>query len=162
MKNSVIFFLSVSALLGMTVVHAEGGCPPGQYPQRGQGWQTCVPIPGGDASEQLTEPQWVDKWQAIATDTPLGILGVALDRSSSKEAERASVSDCKAKGGKVCIAQLSVRNGCIAMAVGENTKVIQGGASDSAARNKAMSQCSDHNSKCVMYYSSCNLATRSQ
>jgi hypothetical protein len=155
-----IFILGLVACQTARIVHAEGGCPPGQYPQQGQGWRTCVPIPGGGGSEQVAGPQWVDKWQAIATDTPLGILGVALDRSSSKEAERASVSDCEAKGGKVCIAQLSVRNGCIAMAVGENTKVIQSGASDSAAQNKAMNQCSDHNKKCVMYYKSCNFPSK--
>lgn len=136
---------------------AEGGCPQGQYPQQGQGWQACVPIPGADQSIPEAGPRWEDNWQAIATDTPLGILGVALNRSSSKEAERDSVSDCKAKGGKVCIAQLSVKNGCIAMAVGENTKVIQDGVSESAAQNKAMTQCGVHNSKCVVYYSSCDL-----
>lgn len=155
-----IFTLGLMACQTAHVVHAEGGCPPGQYPQQGQGWQTCVPIPGGGGSEQVAGPQWVDKWQAVATDTPLGILGVALDRSSSKDAERASVLDCEAKGGKVCIAQLSVKNGCIAMAVGENTKVIQDGISDAVAQNKAMTQCGAHNKKCVMYYRSCNLPSK--
>lgn len=154
-----LLFLIVIVLVQLChVAKAEGGCPPGQYPQSGQGWQTCVPIPGADATQQTQRPRWVDQWQAVATDTPLGILGTASDRSSSDEAETAAVADCKAKGGKECIAQISVRNACIAMAVGDSTKVIQDGTTKAKAEDAAMSQCSKHNSKCVLYYSSCNLA----
>ena len=160
MKKLLPLFAVAAAQL-LSPAHAEGGCPPGQYPQSGQGWQTCVPVPGANiASRQPQGPQWTNNWQAIATDTPLGILGTALDRVTSKDAEQAAVADCKARGGRECIAQISVRNSCVAMAVGESTKVIQDGTTKEAAEHTAMTQCGVHNSKCVVYYSACNFAVR--
>lgn len=139
--------------------HAEGGCPPGRYPQNGQGWQTCVPIPGAQSQQQeAPRPQWRDQWQAIATDTPLGILGMALHRSTSKEAEKAATADCYSKGGKECEVQISIRNGCIAMVVGESTKNVQGDAVKERAIGEATKQCQKSNNKCVVYYSACDFA----
>jgi len=158
MKKFVFLFAIAVAQL-MHAAHAEGGCPPGQYPQSGQGWQTCIPVPGAQAQpQQAPQPQWRDQWQAISTDTPLGILGAAQHRSTWKEAETAATADCYAKGGKECEVQISMRNGCIAMAVGESTKNVKGDAVKERAESEATAQCQKNNSKCVVYYSACDFA----
>lgn len=147
-----------------SIAHAEGGCPPGQYPQSGQGWQSCVPIPGyTQGSNSSTPPQrWVSKWQAIATDVPQGILGTSKDVSTADESEKVAIADCRAKGGVTCEIQISYRNGCVAMAVGEKTSNVRGAATLDAAEATSMDECSKGNTKCVVYYSACSLAVRVQ
>lgn len=160
MKNAVLFFLSVSALLCMTVAHAEGGCPPGEYPQQGQGWKTCVPIPGAQDTQQSAPrpPKWIDQWQALAVDKVKALMGTALGRRSSDESAKAAMSDCRSKGGSNCEVLITFQNGCIAMAVGHTTLNTQGAANKVSAEKAAMDVCEEAEDGCHIYYSSCNKA----
>lgn len=97
--------LAMTGLLWNGLAHAEGNCPPGQYPVGGQGWQGCNPIPGYGNQRQAPQqpaPQWESRWGAVAIDSPKAVMGVAVDKRSKREASRAAVSDCERQGGANC------------------------------------------------------------
>ena len=155
-------FIAILMLASIGIAHAEGGCPPGQYPQQGQGWQTCVPIPvsGGDgrpAEVPHVPSKWLPQWQAIATDTSKGILGTAIDKLTGPVAEAAALSDCKAKGGSNCRIEISYGNGCVAMVVGATRLNVRASPSKDEARSLAMAQCQSNDSNCHVYYEACSL-----
>lgn len=155
--------LFILSLLITFRAKAEGGCPPGQYPQQGQGWQTCVPIPGAADNQQSppsSQHQWVSQWQALATDSQKAVLGVATGKSSSDDSAQAAVADCKAKGGTTCKVQITYRNGCIAMVVGKTGMNTQGAPTKDGAESAAIAKCSAGDTNCHVYYSACNGAIR--
>jgi len=163
MNIRVLFFLGIAALQCTFVTHAEGGCPPGQYPQQGQGWQTCVPIPGAGANQQAPSPppaQWADQWQAIATDKQKAILGTSAGSASSDASAQAALSDCQAKGGSDCDVQITYRNGCVAMVIGNTLMNTKGAPTKAEAERLAMAKCSEADTDCHVYYSACNAAVR--
>jgi hypothetical protein len=142
--------------------HAEGGCPPGQYPQQGQGWQTCVPIPTSDAGPQRSQPVHVpskslDQWQAIATDTTVGVIGTSADKTTWGTAESAAISDCQQKGGTDCKIDISYANGCVALVFGNALKNSKGGSNQKQAEGRAMDQCNKDDTNCRVIYSACSL-----
>lgn len=151
-------------ILTASTAHAEGGCPPGQYPQQGQGWKTCVPIPGdaaGGDSNAVPE-RWVDKWQAIATDATKGALGTSVGAATAVEAESRAMGDCQAKGGTACDVQVSYRNGCVAMVVGDKRMATRGAPMKDSAERQALAKCSEEDTNCHVYYSACSLPQRIQ
>lgn len=164
MKNLfLIVFFAVSQMSREAI--AEGGCPNGQYPQQGPGWNSCVPIPGSNGSQPgLSTPPvvWEDHWQALATDTPKGILGISTGMLTADDAESAALSDCKSKGGSACSLEISFVNGCIAMVVGKSRKNVRGAKTKLEAEKAAISQCQSNDSGCQIYYSACSLPTRLQ
>lgn len=160
----LFFLLCVATAHLLSAAHAEGGCPPGQYPQQGQGWQTCVPMPGA-ANQQPPSPpppQWVSQWQAIATDKQKAVLGTSSGQSSSGSSAIAAMSDCHAKGGIDCVIQISYRNGCVSMVVGNATMNTQGAATKKEADDAALAKCGGADTECRVYYSACNAAVRIQ
>lgn len=162
MIRNIPAFIALSIAFFCATVHAEGGCPPGQYPQQGQGWQTCVPIPASERANQGAQPihvpsKWLEQWQAIATDTSKGILGTSTDKTTGQAAETAALSDCRAKGGGDCRVEISYANGCVAMAVGSSLLNTKGGANKQEAEQRAMAKCNEEDSKCHVYYSECSL-----
>jgi hypothetical protein len=162
--EKILTLPGIAALGLWSFVHAEGGCPPGQYPQQGQGWQTCVPIPGAGTQQQATPPppQWVSQWQAIATDKQKAVLGASMGKSSSVDSENAAISDCRAKGGVDCEIQISYRNGCVSMIIGDATMNTQGAATKGAADSAALAKCGGADTSCRVFYSACNAALRVQ
>lgn len=153
--------LTVSLCLFVLVsirAHAEGGCPPGQYPQQGQGWQACVPIPGNNQPANADSGQvFYNSWQAVATDTPKGILGTAVGVPERSSAEAQAITDCQAKGGTDCKLEVSYGNGCIAMVVGDKTLQIQGAPTKKKAEQVTTDKCNAAgNSSCKVYYSECS------
>lgn len=155
-------------LLGLLICDsavAEGGCPPGQYPQSGQGWQTCVPIPGNNQGTTQQGPPpavWSTKWLAIASDNPKGILGTSVNRPSQADAEQSAIADCMTKGGSNCSVQISYRNGCVAMVVGDKVMNTNGAPTKEEAEDKGLSLCKRDDSNCRVYYSACSQAVRLQ
>ena len=146
-------------LFWSTSSHAEGGCPPGQYPQQGQGWQSCVPIPGSGQAQSQSQSRpsaWLTRWLAFATDGKKGVLGVSLDRGSRADAERLAIADCEAQGGVTCEIDVSHGNGCAAMFVGDSLRGTQTGATQAEAESAAMNHCSSRSSSCRIYYSACS------
>jgi hypothetical protein len=163
--TSGIWLLKSLFLLScISAAYAEGGCPPGQYPQQGQGWQTCVPIPGG-ATGQSNAPapeRWIDNWQAIATDANKGALGTSVGEPTAAKAESLALGDCRAKGGIACDIQVSYRNGCVAMVVGDKRMATRGAPTKDSAERQALTKCSEEDTNCHVFYSACSLPERVQ
>jgi len=161
-------FLLIALLVMLQVpktANAEGGCPAGQYPQQGQGWQTCVPIP--ESGQTRRAPQapaavWRSNWQAIATDSSKGILGTSIDRSTMQEAEMLALNDCKSKGGTHCTIAISNGNGCIAMVTGNALLTTGAGRTKAEAESSAINNCTSDDTGCHVYYSACSLPVRIQ
>src|ERR1700754_2591147 len=122
-KILVALTLMSMGLFTLSPAHAEGGCPPGQYPRQGQGWQTCVPIPGANTNAAQPAPNpghWETRWGALASYEPSGILGAANGLQTKEQAERAAMADCKEKGGVNCKMEASYHNACAALAGSES------------------------------------------
>ena len=157
------FTLAIAVAQLWSAAYAEGGCPPGQYPQQGQGWQTCVPIPGSDQGR--TQPavnpgHWRASWGALATFEPGGVLGEATGLGSKSEAERAAINDCKAKGGTVCKLEVSYQNACAALAGSATGYVVVSDADLPVAESDALSTCSKAGyPNCHISYTACSKAT---
>jgi hypothetical protein len=141
--------------------HAEGGCPPGQYPQEGQGWKTCVPIPGADTSQQPAQPtvKWYPRAGAIATDGKMGILGTADNERSRAAAEERAMLDCRSRGGAACSLQTSYVNGCGAMTVGASGFGTATGKTKDEAIANSMKQCQSTGDTCHAFYTGCSSAS---
>lgn len=135
-----IFFLT--SLISLNAF-AEGGCPPGQYPQQGQGWQTCVPIPGAGQSNapSVVPGYWTDSWGALATYEPLGVIGVAAGLGNKEDAEQEALADCKRQGGKSCRVDATYENSCVALAGSHTGYSIGGDADLDVAKKKALEKC---------------------
>lgn len=130
---------------------------------------TCVPpdvaMPGYQPQPQAPQspPQiWIDHWGALSTDTPKGILGSSTNAINQESAEQAALADCRSKGGKQCVLQISFRNGCAAMVLGNKTFNTKSAATLDEAIQKGMSMCSSGDGNCHVYYSTCSLPTSIQ
>jgi hypothetical protein len=158
-----VFYLCIILFLGPSLAHAEGGCPPGQYPQNGNGFQTCVPIPG--SVQSAPEPKklyWMSRWQSIAIDTDKAIIGSAINQKTSTSAESAALGDCKRQGGSSCQTAVTHSNGCAAIVASETT--VSNGAGDTKldAEREAFKNCGLSDKTCRLLYSQCSPAVLSQ
>jgi hypothetical protein len=156
-------FLLFSLALVASISHAEGGCPPGQYPQQGQGWQTCVPIPGADNAQQPAQPtvQWYPRSGAIVADGKKGVLGTSENERNPSDAVRKAMASCQAKGGDDCKVRDSYSNGCAVMTVGAKGFAVDGGDTIKQATSNSLAKCSaDGDTECHVYYSGCSLPSR--
>jgi Domain of unknown function (DUF4189) len=161
-------------LLTAGAIHAEGNCPPGYYPigaSPGQaGPQGCAPIPGYNNNQQQGQPQmsppppqqWEDHWGAIATYGPTGVLGTSTNLPDQGQAEQSALADCQSKGGPTCKIQLSYRNQCAVVVVGDKGYNATPGATMDLARQAGLKVCSDADTNCHVYYSACSLPVRTQ
>lgn len=162
--------LGLLLLLG-SAVHAEGNCPPGYYPigtPQGQaGPQGCAPIPGHTNNQQQAHPQplpqWASRWGAVATDGVDGSLGAITGAPSRSEAEKLAMADCQSKGGSRCKVDVSYRNGCAAMVVGNGGYNVESAAKVNQAVQLSMNICNKAGrTNCHVYYSACSLPVRIQ
>jgi len=161
MKRSIVA-IALFLLCTLNIAHAEGGCPPGQYPQQGQGWQTCVPIPSGSADAQASQPihvpsGWRSQWQAIATDTSKGIMGTSTDLDTPEGSVSAALADCRKKGGVNCQTEIAYGNGCVALVFGDKLMNSKGANNLKQAEQSAMNKCKEEDTNCHVYYSACSL-----
>lgn len=161
------YALLVVLLGASTTARAEGGCPSGQYPANGQGWQACYPIPGYQQdqgeSNQPQAPQWKDQWLSIASDNIKKRLGIVTDMPDKASAEQAALSDCRSKGGTQCQIDTTAANGCAAIVAGVGGYNIQSGPTIDDAVRTGMSVCTKAgNSNCHSTYSVCSLPKRVQ
>ena len=165
MKALVRLLLALCTVATPLAALAQG-CPPGQYPVAGQGWNYCAPVPGAEQNEappqQPAGPRWKDVWQATAIDNDKGALGTATSRSTEKSAISGALMDCEDKGGTHCEIQITEVNGCVAMVVGEKVLNTKDGPTEREAIRRATAQCNAKNSTCRVYYSHCNFAERIQ
>ena len=153
----LLIVLSFSLFAKTTL--AEDGCPPGQYPQAGQGWQTCVPIPGYDTGQTRASNPRInapDRWQALAGDSENGILGTSANAPTRADAEAAALDDCRARGGSSCKVKISQGNGCVAMTVGDRLMNTTAGHTKKEAEDNGLKECEKSDAGCKIYYSACN------
>lgn len=168
MKRTILDVKGAIAILLFLVcgsAFAEGGCPPGQYPQQGQGWRTCVPIPGYEPQQsvQPPPPSYASRWGAVASSTN-SMFGIVSDQPSKEEAERAAVTECSSRGGNDCKLNYTYANQCVAV-IGIPNQVSQpfnGGTADEASKH-GLDQCRSNGiDGCWVYYSGCSLPLRVQ
>lgn len=160
--------LLLLALLGFaSLSHAQVSCPPGMIPYgTAQDQSVCGPDPnaqqGQDQGSQQPAIMWISRWGAIATDGKVGALGTSTGLDSQRQAERAALAQCKAKGGTQCDVDLSYANGCAVMIVGDNTHNSNLGQSIDEATDKAMKVCNANDKNCRVFYTGCSLPRRAQ
>lgn len=151
--------------------HAEGNCPPGSYPIGGSATAGCAPIPGygngtasGAGNQQSQTPPaaiWEDRWGAMATDEPRGVLGAVTGFSNEQAAQRAALSDCKAKGGINCSLANSYRNGCTALTVSDSSFYYGADTTKEIVASDGMRACTEAGKKnCRTYYTACSPPVR--
>jgi hypothetical protein len=113
-----VAFLFLIATAASLEAHAAGGCPPGQVPQQGQGWASCIPLsnsgatPGADFVGPTKEARWI----SVATDGAKGVIGRSVEAKTKEEAGITALSDCTTQGGTECKVLASVKNGCLSIA----------------------------------------------
>lgn len=155
--------LLLSLLCGSHVALAEGGCPQGMTPvNNGQNW-TCIPggndPAGGQAQQAAAPPQptgwWEKTWGAIAPSGRDAVLGTAVGASSEADAERLAMADCKAKGGEGCKVQITYRNQCAVMVVGDQFLGTAHAESVEMASDIGIRNCDATDTNCKVYYSAC-------
>lgn len=164
LAGNIKSLFALALLLIVPSAYAQG-CPPGQYPVVGQGWNYCAPVPGSNEPEQQQAPQprLQNQWQALAADAPKGILGTSSHLMSRATAESAAISDCERKGGSGCIVLVSAANGCVAMITGDKFLKAKDGETKNEAEQNALKACSDGgDTNCRVYYSACSFLGRSQ
>lgn len=147
---------------------AEGGCPPGMYPARGNGWQACHPIPGASngAEPQERAGRWIDSWGALVGDLRAGAVGVAVGKPSREAASDEAFLACRQQGGSNCEILEVYRNSCVGVAgvyedgqPGVGRLGIGVSALPDRADNLAIQQCRMVNRKeCRIAYSACSPA----
>jgi hypothetical protein len=135
-------FLAYATVL-TTDALAEGGCPPGQVPQEGQGWKSCVPLGGGNNSTDSNTPTvtWEARWVALTADAQNGILGQSSDSRTEDEAMSTAMHDCTSQGGTNCKVVISAKNGCVAMATSTKVYGTGSGPNSAAADTSATKEC---------------------
>lgn len=155
----VAILLSVSGFL-----YAEGGtCPHGYYPIGGQGTSGCAPIPDyeSDGDQESVGPQtrWVETWGAITIDSTLAKMGASTGNMSKREASKAAIADCYARGGGSGCKDVRVtyRNQCAVVVTGDSGNTTAHAESIEVATRLAMDQCtSSAYANCHVYYSACS------
>lgn len=135
---------------------SEGGCPPGQYPQRGQGWQACVPGESAHDSPHQPSPHWERRWAAIATDGEAAALGTASRALSEGMAMSQALEECRRNGGRFCKLQITHDNGCVAMAIGGNMMCFSSGPTIPWVEKHALDKCIGAEKKPTIYHSFCS------
>lgn len=161
MSKRLILCFSLCATIGS--IHAQGFCPPGQYPVAGQGWHYCAGVPGASETTTTNTPQpvrWQNNWVVLAIDLPKGVLGRAQSTVSADSAKQLAMADCSAKGGTQCAPEVSVENGCVAMTVGSSKMNTSGAGSELDAERKSLEECNAVDTGCKVYHSECALPTR--
>ena len=83
--------------------------------------------------------------------------------TSKRQAEKAALRDCRAKGGAGCEVSLSYHNQCAVVVAGIGYSVSQGAASVDEASAQGLKTCNDAGvASCTVYYSACSLPEQIQ
>jgi len=159
MRNFSFFFLLLS-LAVVDTVSAEGGCPPGQVPQQGNGWRSCVPMNNGSSqpgpSDNFVGPRWTARWTSIAIDNVKPIVGKSGETRTQEQAESTAVNDCRAQGGTTCHILASAKNSCLAMVAGDTQVTYSTRPTKMQAEAVAMEICVNKpDTHCRVYFSAC-------
>lgn len=140
-------------------LHAEGNCPPGQYPIGGQGVVGCAPIPqggGGISAGPSASGKWHKTWGAIVWDRETAALGASAGMLKKQDAVEQAVTKCHSDGGKSCRDKVfTYKNQCAAIAsTEESSYIISSGASEQVAKSESLNKCRLHG-ECKVIYVNC-------
>lgn len=163
--------IRISLLLLLTIplaavrVNAQTACPSGVTPGSAQ----CGPSPvyhgisGSTNSVYRPTPQpiikYADRWGAIATDGPKGILGTAVGMKNKRAAEKKALSDCVSKGGD-CKIKLAFFNQCASLVSGNEWFYVQSAPTEQEAKNNGIERCAKEDIGCRVHYYACSMAER--
>ena len=173
-RTALLLMLSFFSLS----VHAEGRCPPGQFPVGGQGMLGCAPIPGGsgggEAAPAAPRPtgKWETRWGAIVEDAENNSTGTAASQKSKRAAVSLATERCEQGGGRSCKLRLAYHNQCVALAdpttafvkslpLGARTRNMASSAeTEDLAKSNAMRDCETAGSRqeCYIVYSECSMS----
>ncbi|HDR9049340.1 MULTISPECIES: DUF4189 domain-containing protein [Burkholderia] len=146
---------------------AQVACPPGMIPY---GTGTNQSVCGEDPSYQSpsTPPpplvKWAERWGAIATYEPAGILGQAAGMTSKSDAINTAMSECQKRGGgSNCKLDIWYSNQCVAMVVSDKGYNTSTGMTTDLATQKGMKTCiASGDPNCHVYYTACSMPERIQ
>lgn len=156
--NKFLLLVTIVFFQIFRLAHSEGGCPPGEYPQQGNGWQTCVPIPGANQENQPIQQQMPpESWGALATYVPKGIIGTSKGLSSKNAATRMALDDCQMKAGHTCKLEAYYQNACVALAGSDTGYAVNSKPALNLAESNALSTCRGAGYKnCIIFFSDCS------
>jgi hypothetical protein len=161
-RHARLLILAILPFAGLSVAHAEGGCPDGFYPLNTPGVAGCAPIPGyGEATEDAPPPaaaRWEDRWGATVVGNNGG-FGAAVDMKSQRAAERAARAQClKTNDGKGCDNVSTYANQCVAVAAGQSIATTEMSRSPEDAQRSALQSCTRQDGGCKVVYAACSQA----
>lgn len=139
------------------------GCPSG-IPSAGN--PGCLPpsqqhspyYQGNQAYEyQFPATRWATRWGAIAIDDLNGIAGAVIDKTSKRQAHKAAIAECNARGGKECEVRIAYHNQCAAIVWGKHKYSTASAETEELAVQIGMRSCSAADIDCQIYYSDCSL-----
>lgn len=163
MQRAILLILLYTLVAFILPANAEGGCPTGQYPQSGPGWQTCVPIPNyaGTQSAQQPVEQWSSRWGAVAASGEF--MGISSGMDDKHSAEQKALDECAARGGTSCEIHHTYSNQCLAVMASTRVTWTENAATAAAAEQKGFKDCKSKGpEKCWTYYTGCSLPIRTQ
>lgn len=154
---AVLAWFAVSA----QIAQAEGGCPPGMVPYSAASPNACAPMPSGPAPRGAAGPRWASQWGALAVDAAAGIMGVASDIRSKREARRIALEDCRARGGRACKVEFSYRDSCVVVVAGDRQSDTTTASSAERAAEIGLGACeARRDRRCELYYAECSFPVR--
>lgn len=144
------------------IAHAEGGCPPGQYPIGGQGVQGCAPMSGASSPPPAPRPtgKWIETWGALALSPSTGDRGVATGERSRSLAVNAAISQCLGGGATDCETEIAYKNQCVAVArllAPNQGGYTYSGAGEENVKRQALKLCAERGGACEVRYTNCTL-----
>lgn len=160
----VVFLFLVAEFLivvsGCGVASAQTACPQGVAAGSAQ----CGPSPMIESVSSNAPPtpqvRWGDSWGGMASDVENGISGIVTDLASKRQAKRAAIQECKARGGVKCTIAMTYKNQCLVVVDGAGSYFVSSSTIERAAR-LALEDCTQGGGlSCHVYYSGCSLAKR--
>lgn len=167
-----LVLLSLAGFADQT--HAGVVCPPGTYSRIAShevpDYSFCSPVEDdsddsdgydNDMTPPAAEPQWEERWGAIATGE--GAFGAGLSFSTEQGAIDRALSECVAHTkGKPCRVRQTFHNQCAALAGGDAGSIAWSSSEVGIAKQKAVAACSQHTKNCEVLYSGCSYPERVQ
>lgn len=162
MKFRLIFALS-SLAFSMHASAEGGSCPDGYYPIGGQGATGCAHFPENNEranGSSAPSAKWVTTWGAIVADGSNASIGSVVGMPTKRKAEKATLDECKADGGKNCRVDLAYHNQCAVLVSGANRYLVQSAETIDAASKVGIQKCGAMDTGCRVHYSGCTRPIR--
>lgn len=162
--NVTIRMVALAICSLSSVAHAEGGCPSGSFPQQGNGWSACIPAGASRATPPpALQPQWIDRWGALAATERGQIRAGTRDHASESDAVAEAIAICEENSSQRCRSMGAYRNQCVSVASGATGSRVEVGETERNAIDRSMNACkADLIEDCHVYYSACSLPEHAQ